>query len=322
MSPAGGTPVAIAVVSTNLRNLLAACLESMRADFDAGRAEVWVVDNASTDGSPGMVRERFPWVKLVASESNLGYGRAINLVAERTTTDWVAPANEDIELRPGALERLIEAGSAHPEAAIVAPRLELPDGSTQHSVHSFPTLGFSLLFNLGVHRLSRRLADRWCIEGAWDSTRSREVPWSIATFMLVRRAAFEAVGGFSREQFIHSEDLDLGWRLDRAGWRTRFEPGATVFHVGSAASKKAFGEDLWSRWMAATYSWMARERGLPLTRAVAAVNVAGAATRWILLAPLARIAPRRFARSHAAARDWIRVHRTGLRPRAELLREH
>lgn len=322
VSDPAAPPVAIAVVTINLRELLERCLESIRPEVEAGRADVWVVDNASTDGSPQMVRERFPWVNLIASDRNLGYGRAINLVAERSTNPWVAPANNDIELRSGALERLLAAAEAHPEAAVIAPRLELPDGTTQHSVHPFPTLGFTILFNLGVHRLSRRLADRWCVSGAWDWTRPRQVPWAIATFMLVRRAAFDGVGGFSRDQFIHSEDLDLAWRLRKAGWTSRFEPTATVFHVGSVASKKAFGEDLRTRWYATTYSWMARERGVALARAVALVNIAGMGLRWLLLAPLARIAPRRFAPAVAGARKWIRIHRMGLRPRAELLREH
>jgi N-acetylglucosaminyl-diphospho-decaprenol L-rhamnosyltransferase len=315
-------PVTIAVVSTNLRDLLARCLDSMRPEADAGRAEVWVVDNASTDGSPEMVRDRFPWVHLIASDVNLGYARAINRIAERTTSEWIAPANEDIELRTGALERLIATGREHPEAAAIAPRLELPTGATQHSVHPFPTLGLAALFNLGLHRVSDRLADSLCLEGYWDNTRPREVPWAIATFVVVRRAAFEEIGGFSSDQFIHSEDLDFGWRLDRAGWRTRYEPSATVFHVGSAASKKAFGEDLWSRWLAATYSWMARRRGVPIAWAVAAVNVAGSTVRWAVTAPLARLAPRRFAARASANRRWMHLHRAGLRSRRELLREH
>jgi N-acetylglucosaminyl-diphospho-decaprenol L-rhamnosyltransferase len=317
-----GPAVAIAVVSTNLRELLGACLESMEGEAKQGRAEVWVVDNASDDGSPELVRERFPWVKLIASDRNLGYGRAVNLVAERTTTPWLAPANEDIELRPGALERLLTSGQEHPEAAVIAPRLELPDGSIQHSVHAFPDPGFTLLFNLGLHRLSRRLADRLCLEGHWDSTRPRHVPWAIATFWLVRREAFEAVGGFDAEMFIHSEDLDLGWRLRRAGWRTFYEPRASVFHVGSAASKKAFGaEVLWERWMSASYSWMARRRSIIVARAVALTNVAGAGARWATFAVLARLAPSRFAPRRNYFRNWTRVHLTGLRSRAELLRE-
>jgi GT2 family glycosyltransferase len=322
VTPDGGPAVAIAVVSTNVRDLLAKALRSMEPEVSAGRAEVWVVDNASDDGSPEMVASEFPWVHLIASEHNLGYGRAVNLVAGRTETPWLAPANEDIELRPGALKRLLEVGSKHPEAAVVAPRLELPDGSTQHSVHAFPTLGLSLVVSLGLHRLSRRLADRLCIEGAWDSTRPREVPWAIATFYLVRREAFEDAGLFAPDQFIHSEDIDLAWRLSRSGWRSRYEPGATVFHVGSAASKKAFGEDLWIRWMAASYSWMARRRGVVVAWAVASVNVAGAAVRWALFGALTRIAPHRFGQLRARYRNWTRIHRAGLRSRAELLREH
>lgn len=318
----GVPPVAIAVVSTNLRELLAACLRSMHAEVDAGLAEVWVVDNASHDGSPEMVAEEFPWVKLIRSSENLGYGRAVNLVAARTQAQWIAPANEDIELRPGALGRLVKAAEAHPEAAVLAPRLELPGGSTQHSVHSFPTLAFTVFFNLGLHRLSRRLADHLCVEGLWDSTRAREVPWVIATFMIVRRRAWDEVGGFASDQFIHSEDIDLAWRLRAAGWRTRYEPSATVFHVGSAASKKAFGADLWKRWMAASYSWMARRRGVPNAWAVASVNVAGAAARWAVFAPLAMVRPERFAPAQAAAAQWVRVHRVGLRSPSALLQEH
>jgi GT2 family glycosyltransferase len=314
--------VAVAVVSTNLRELLSACLSSLEPDAEAGRAEVWVVDNASTDGSPDMVAERFPWVRLVACAENLGYGRAVNLVAERTRAPWIAPANEDIELRPGALEALLATGGRHPEAAIVAPRLVLPDGSTQHSVHSFPTLGFSLFFNLGLHRVFPRLAERRCVIGYWDESRPREVPWAIATFMIVRREAFEEAGGFASDQFIHSEDLDLGWRLARSGWKARYEPAATVLHVGSAASRKAFGEDLWSRWLAASYSWMAKRRGIPVARAVALVNLGGALARRALYAPLARLAPRRYGHKLASAREWGRVHRAGLRSRRELLSEH
>ena len=165
--------VAVAVVSWELRDLLARTLESLKPDADAGLIEVWVVDNASADGSADMVREHFPWVSLIASEENLGYGAAVNLVADRTDTDWIAPANEDIEVRPGAIERLLEVGGDHPRAGLVAPRLELPDGSTQHSVHPFPTVWLTTLYNLGLHRLSRRLADRLCLEGYWDETIAR-----------------------------------------------------------------------------------------------------------------------------------------------------
>src|SRR5204862_7374177 len=142
------TPVAIAVISWNTRDLLGACLTSIEPEVQAGRAEVWVVDNASTDGSAELVRRSFPWAELIALDENIGFGAAVNLAAARRGTPWIAIATADVELEAGALATLIDAGERHPDAGIVAPRLVLPDGSVQHSVYSFPTLAFTLAFNL------------------------------------------------------------------------------------------------------------------------------------------------------------------------------
>jgi len=159
----GEAPVTIAVVNTNAHDLLAACLRSIEPEVNAGLAEAWVVDNASADGSPEMVEREFPWVHLVASPENLGFPQAANLAADRTSGQWFATANEDIELTPGALETLLEAAERHPEAAIIAPRLVLPDGSTQHTVYSFPTFLVTAAHHLGLQRLSRRLGERLCL---------------------------------------------------------------------------------------------------------------------------------------------------------------
>src|SRR5438046_1103113 len=84
LAPVAGTPiVAVAIVSWNTRELLRRCLQSLAPEQELGRAEAWVVDNASTDGSPDLVRDEFPWAKLVASDENLGFGRAVNLVAKQ-----------------------------------------------------------------------------------------------------------------------------------------------------------------------------------------------------------------------------------------------
>jgi GT2 family glycosyltransferase len=312
-------PVAVAVVSTNLRDLLAATLRSLEPEAKVGRADVWVVDNASHDGSAQMVREEFPWVSLIASEENLGYGPAINLVAARTDSEWIAPANEDIELQPGALERLIETGRAHPAAAVIAPRLMLPDGSTQHSVFCFPTPATTAATASGLPAVSRRLGDRLCVPGAWDPDRERTVPWAIATFLLIRRDAFESVGRFDEEQWMHAEDLDLSWRLAKAGWTTRYEPAAVVLHAGSAATTQAFGADLTARWWAASYRVVARRRGVAVAWVVAALNLAGTLARlafWSLLALVARGQARDRARR---MRMWVGIHRQGLRSRRSLL---
>jgi len=316
--PDDAAAVAVAVVSYAERELLSACLRSLEPDAREGRAEVWVVDNASSDGSADMVRDDFHWVSLIALEENRGYGAAVNLVAERTTTPWLVAANQDIRVEPGALDRLVEAGEAHRRAGAVTPRLIGPNGHQQHSVQPFPTVWLTAVFNLRLHRLSPRLADRLCLEGHWNPRRPREVPWSFAAFLLLRREAFEAVGRFDHEQWLHAEDLDLAWRMYRAGWTTRYEPSAVVDHVGSVATRKAFG-DLERRFMAASYAWMARRRGLRVARTVAALNFAGAAVPWCVLALLKALSGGRRGSAAEHHRRWAGVHAVGLGPRRRLL---
>lgn len=311
-------PVALAVVSWNTRDLLAACLDSLRPEVDTGRADVWVVDNASGDGSPELVETRYPWAKLIASKENLGFGPAVNEVARRTGSDWIAPANADIRLDPGALECLLSAGVADPGAGAIAPRLVSRDGSTQHSVFPFPTVRFTLLYNLGVHRLSPRLADRWCLVGHWDPDRKRRVPWAVGALLLVRRAAWDQVGGFDEEQWMYAEDLDLGWRLRQAGWHTRFEPRAVVHHEGAAATSQVWGDDRALRWHVSTYAWLLRRRGSLVARTNALLNVGGAAARTALLTPGALIWPKRWGAARRAAVGTARAHRSGLASRSVL----
>jgi GT2 family glycosyltransferase len=310
--------VTVAVVSWNTRALLEDCLASLKDDAEEGLCEVWVADNASEDGSPEMVRERFPWVRLLANDENAGFGAAVNAVAAQSQSEWIAAANADVRATPGALQALLRAGAGDPRAGAVAPRLVLPDGSVQHSVFPFPTLTVTLLANLGAASLSRRLADRWCLPGGWDPDRPRRVPWAVGALLLVRRAAWDEIGGFDPRQWMYAEDLDLGWRLSRAGWHTRYEPAAVVHHQESAATTRAWGDGRSERWHRATYAWLLRRRGLLATRAIAALNVGGALARAALLAPAALIRRRRWGPPLRVALRTARAHLVGFAPRSEL----
>jgi GT2 family glycosyltransferase len=309
-------PVAVAVVSWNTRELLRRCLLSLEPEVDAGRAEAWVVDNGSTDGSVELVRDEFPRARLLVPGENLGFGPAVNRVAERTASAWIAPANADIELTPGALEALLEAGAADPGAGAVAPKLLLPDGSVQPSIQPFPELWSTLLKHLRLYHLSRRLGERLCLEGYWEPDRPQRVDWATGAFMIVRREAYEQIGGFDDDQWMYAEDLDLCWRLKRAGWSTRFEPAATVHHALSVAAEQAFGdsEARAAKWTAATYSWLARRRGVVVAWAMACLNLAAAAFEAVVLERLRPDA------GHARARAGLRLHRLGLRSPSALLR--
>ncbi|MGB9184387.1 MAG: glycosyltransferase family 2 protein [Solirubrobacteraceae bacterium] len=304
-------PVTVAVVSWNTRELLLGCLEALRSEVETGRAEVYVVDNTSQDGSAAAARRQAPWARVLAAPGNLGFGAAVNLVAARTQSDWLAAANADVSVTPGALERLLAAGS-DPRVGAVAPRLKLPGGETQHSVGPLPTLPLALTFALGVHHLSPGLGDRLCLEARWDPERPRFVPWAIGAFLLLRRSAFEAAGGFDERQWMYAEDLDLGWRLREAGWLTRYEPRAVVRHAGAAATAQAFGPERTGRFMRATYEVIARRRGTIRARLTAAVNLLGTLLRVAWMAPLAWARPGRRSQLRATW-AWVGAHRQGLR---------
>jgi N-acetylglucosaminyl-diphospho-decaprenol L-rhamnosyltransferase len=309
--------VTIAIVSWNTRDLLKRCLESLAPEVERGVAEVWVVDNASTDGSPDLVREQFDWVRLIASDENLGFGKAINLVARATTSEWVATANADIALRPGALDALLATGARDPGAAVIAPRLVLPTGETQHSVFAFPTILFSFFLAVGAFRLSETIGDRRAFPGYWNTERARRVPWAIAAFLLVRRTAWEEVGGFDERQWMYAEDLDLGWRLHEHGWATRYEPRAAVDHESAASTSQLFGPELAPHWQCATYGSIARRRGSPYARAVALLNLLGAIWRWARVA-LRSLSQPELSGLRTAHWRWIVVHLKALDPRARL----
>ncbi len=313
--------MSVAVVSWNTRELLRGCLGSLELAASGGLADVWVVDNGSTDGSAAMVAAEFPWVSLLASEENSGFGPAVNDVAQRSSGEWVAPANADIRLSEGALERLVQVGVDDPSSAVIAPRLVLPNGQTQHSIYPFPTLPFTLLFNLGLPRFSRGLGRRWCLPGAWDPDRERYVPWAVGAFLLVRRSAWEEVGGFDPAQWMYAEDLDLGWRLHKAGWRTRYVPDAVVHHDESAATAQAWGDERAMRWHRSTYAWLFRRRGAAVARITALINVIGGYARATLLTPLAIAAPDRWRPARRDALNTARAHRVGFAPRSTLERQ-
>jgi N-acetylglucosaminyl-diphospho-decaprenol L-rhamnosyltransferase len=301
--------VAVAIVSWNTRELLRACLESLRPDVESGLATIRVVDNGSEDGSPEMVAAEFGWAELIEPGENLGFGRAVNLAAERSSEPWIAPANADLVFEPGAVARLLEAGAAHPEAGALAPRLVMPDGRTQHSVHAFPRVRLGLALQSGATTVLPSLGDRLMIDGRWNSDRAREVEWVHGAFLIIRRAAFDRAGGFDPEQWMYAEDIDICWRLAKAGFPIRYEPSALVHHEVGAATRQAFAEDREQRHLTAAFDWMAKRQGLGRARAYSRINAIGSGLRAAALRIPAALAPDRFARAYGRHVAYSRLHR-------------
>jgi len=205
------------------------CLESVRGH------ETIVVDHGSTDGTLGLVRERFAEATLVEQE-NRGLAAGWNTGMQRARGDYFLILNADAWLLGDAAERLVAFADANPDAAYVGPRLLNPDGSLQRSVRGFPTvwrLATEYLFLRKLAPRSRVLNAYYA--GGFEHDRTRDAEYLMGACMLVRRSAVDEVGPLDERFFLFSEETDWCYRFRRAGWRVVFYPGAEAVHVGGAA---------------------------------------------------------------------------------------
>ncbi|HEX5761380.1 MAG TPA: glycosyltransferase family 2 protein [Thermoanaerobaculia bacterium] len=230
------TAVAVVVVSFNTRDLLRACLESVRAELGGGSGELVVVDNASTDGSAGMVREEFPEARLLANDGNPGFGAAANQGLAACRSPYAMLLNGDTWLRPGALAALARYLDENPRAGIVGPRLLNPDGTLQPSCYPFLTPFNFLALNSGLMYVVRFLRR---FRPTYRGVPSRAGHWVKGAALAIRREAFAAVAGFDEGYFMYAEELDLCWRALAAGWEVHYTPVASVVHVEGASTSQA-----------------------------------------------------------------------------------
>jgi GT2 family glycosyltransferase len=229
MQPPERPDVSVVVVTYNALPWLEQCLDSVRGH------ELVVVDHGSTDGTLPLVRERFPEARIVVQE-NKGMGGGNNAGMRVANGRYFFLLNSDAWILGDGLERLVAHADAHPEAAVVGPRLRNPDGTLQRSVRAEPTLWRLATEYLGIRELAPRsnLLNPLYV-GGFDHGSEREADWLYGPALLVRREAADAVGLFDESFFMFSEEVDWLTRFREAGWKVRFYPGAEVVHVGGAS---------------------------------------------------------------------------------------
>jgi len=239
----------IVIVNWNTRELLRDCLRSIEQSKGVSYRVV-VVDNASEDGSVGMVRADFPRVALIVNASNRGYPVANNqglrlLGFERDGSDdaprYALALNPDTLLPPDALREMVAYMDADPDVGAAGPKLVLPDGSLDLACRrSFPTPEVSFYRMVGLSKLfprSRRFG-RYNLTYL-DPSVETEVDSVVGAFMLVRREVIQRVGLFDETFFMYGEDLDWAYRIKQAGWTVKYNPRVTVTHVKRAASRQS-----------------------------------------------------------------------------------
>lgn len=225
--------LSIIIVNWNTRNLLQKCLESLyknvKVPFD-----LYVVDNASTDGTPDMVRTKFPQANLIVNRENLGFAPANNKVLTGINTPFVLLLNPDTVMIEGAVGGMLEFLRSNPEVAVVAPQYLNSDGTRQNSFDNFPSLATELLNK----SLLRILLPWWFPSKRYDYNRPLEVESVIGAAMMLRQEAFRKVGFFDEDYFLYLDESDLCLRLRKVGWRCFHLPYIQIYHVGGGSKKK------------------------------------------------------------------------------------
>jgi GT2 family glycosyltransferase len=233
------TTLTIAVVNWNDRAALRACLHALNRFPCACDAEILVIDNGSEDGSADMVGEEFPRIRLISNDGNLGFAGACNQAVDASKSEFILFLNSDIEVLPGALDRMVEDMAEDPGTGLIGGHLVDKKGATQKgfTVRRFPTplaLVFELLLidklfpNNGV-TVKYRMLDR-------DYEKSGEVDQPAGACLMVRRTVFEKIGQMDTAFYpAWFEDVDFCLRARQSGCRIRFNHRARFIHRGGAS---------------------------------------------------------------------------------------
>lgn len=227
--------LSILIVSWNTRELLRACLERLGAeiidDIACGQAEVFLVDNASADGSAAMVADSFAWVRLIANDSNRGFAAANNQALRQSSGRDILLLNPDTEVRPGSIKTLLQFLDDHHRCGVVAPQLLNTDQTIQRSCRAFPTFAGMVYELLGLSRLfphNKTFGHYKMLD--FDHDVCRQVDQPEGACLLIRRQVIEQVGELDEGYWMLFEEVDWCYRIKQAGWEIWFEPASQVVH--------------------------------------------------------------------------------------------
>jgi N-acetylglucosaminyl-diphospho-decaprenol L-rhamnosyltransferase len=235
---ASAPDLSVIVVSWNVRDLLRRCLRSILAS-PTPTPQIIVVDNDSQDGSTEMVRAEFPSVVLIENADNRGFTAANNQGLAESRGRYLLLLNPDAEVVGDALATMMAHMEAHPEVGALGPRLRYADGRLQPSRRRFPTLATALVESTVVQEYWRdnRILRRYTMADTPDDA-VQPVDWVVGACLLVRRQAYEQVGGLDEGYFMYSEEMDWCRRIKAAGWQVAYLPTATVIHHEGQSSEQ------------------------------------------------------------------------------------
>ena len=232
--------LSVIIVTWNSMRIVQECLESLEWHAQDPSTEIIVVDNASSDGTPQLIREHFTWVKLLQNDTNLGFARANNIGIKLSTGKYIGLVNSDVVVPKGCLEKMIQYMGQHPDIGMLGPKMLLKDGSIGQSCRRFPSVWNLFCRALALDRLFKGSGfSGGFLMTDFLSDRVMDVNVLTGWFWMVRREALDHVGLLDERFFMYGEDIDWSKRFHGAGWRVVFYPEAEAVHYCGASSSNA-----------------------------------------------------------------------------------
>ena len=233
--------LSIIIVNYNVKDFLENALISIKKAIADIKAEIFVVDNASEDGSVEMVRQKFPDVKLIVNDKNLGFARANNQALKLAKGKYILLINPDTIVQEDTFKVLISFLESHPECGMVGCKILNPDGTLQLACRrSFPTpwVAFTKMAGLSALFPKSKIFARYNLTYL-DPDEITEVDAVSGSFMMIRREVYEQVGGLDEDFFMYGEDIDWCYKIKKAGWKIYYVPLTQIIHFKGESTKRS-----------------------------------------------------------------------------------
>ena len=283
MVDAPNIDLTVTVVSWNTKALLRACLCALQDAPLQIRLEIHVVDNASSDSSVEMVQQEFPHVCLLANQENMGFARANNQSWQEAQGRYWMLLNSDTEVKPGALDALVNFMDCHPKVGLATARLVSPNGAPQHCAQAIPCICNTLAEASRLHKLlPASVRGRMFLGPYWTYDKNIQVGWAWGTALIARREAVENVGPLSEVFFMYGEDLEWCLRMRRHGWEIWYCHEAEVLHHGGQSSAQRWDDrGRLCTILDGTYKAIERHRGRAYVRSLQTATLVALRLEWL-----------------------------------------
>jgi len=233
--------LSIIIVNYNVKEFLQNLIHSIEKASLNLTKEILIVDNASDDGSVEFIKEKFPQIKLIANQKNLGFGKANNIGLKQANGKYILLINPDTLVAEDTFEKMIKFFESNSEAGLAGCKILNPDGSLQLACRrSFPGPWTSFTKVTGLSNLfpNSKIFARYNLTYL-DENKTYEVDAISGSFMMMRKEVYEKVGGFDEQFFMYGEDLDLCYRIQKSGFKVYYVHSTQIIHYKGESTKRS-----------------------------------------------------------------------------------